>query len=350
MMTTPSRSAQRPARLYCRFLKTCRFAISRGAGLHFGEGGGSRWPRHRRRPGRTNPARCSARSGHATSRSVLQAPSGRVAPCAPRSAPAVHAPRACVAACQRARHRARAGRTQGGSRRAAAGPNTWRVVLLGVWRPRGVCCARIVCPSPLAWHVTLTSVFAFTLQVQVLSRKIMSSDSRKKLTAKRQNTNEFKQTFPQLANTKDDKLVALSPEMLQRVLTEVKKTNQNLFEEDPMKLDLDQLVKLATTVKKRGLDGELKVPLLLSSDDESKVSAHTLYPSRCTRSIPKTSTPFVWTTFTSQSAETARSSPSMIYSRVIQCTPAGRPSPSPLRSRADLLPLPCPPSSSLDHT
>jgi hypothetical protein len=103
----------------------------------------------------------------------------------------------------------------------------------------------------------------------------MSSDSRKKLTAKRQNTNEFKQTFPQLANTKDDKLVALSPEMLQRVLTEVKKTNQNLFEEDPMKLDLDQLVKLATTVKKRGLDGELKVPLLLSSDDESKVSART---------------------------------------------------------------------------
>ena len=169
-------------------LSLLRFPAERDCTLEREEG--SRWPRHRRRPGRTNPARCGARSGHATSRSVLQAPSGRVAPCAPRSAPAGHAPRACVAACQRARHRARAGRTQGGSRRAAAAPNTWRVVLLGVWRPRGVCCARIVCPSPLAWHVTLASVFAFTLQVQVLSRKMMSSDSRKQLTEKRQNTND----------------------------------------------------------------------------------------------------------------------------------------------------------------
>ena len=42
-----------------------------------------------------------------------------------------------------------------------------------------------------------------------------------------------------------------------------------------MQLNLDQLVKLATTVKKRGLDGELKVQLLLSSDDESQVSART---------------------------------------------------------------------------
>ena len=42
-----------------------------------------------------------------------------------------------------------------------------------------------------------------------------------------------------------------------------------------MLLGFDLLVTLATTVKKRGLDGELKVPLLLSSDDESKVSAHT---------------------------------------------------------------------------
>ena len=123
--------------------------------------------------------------------------------------------------------------------------------------------------------MTLTSVFAFTLQVQVLSRKIISSDSRKELTGKRQNTNEFKKTFPQFASTNDDKLAALWPETLQRVLTEVKKTNQNLFEEDPMQLDLDQLVRLATTVKKRGLDGELKVPLLLSSDDESQVSART---------------------------------------------------------------------------
>ena len=106
-----------------------RFPAERDCTLEREEG--SRWPRHRRRPGRTNPARCSARSGHATSRSVLQTPSGRVAPCAPQSAPAGHAPRACVAARQRARHRARAGRTQGGSRRAAAAPNTWRVVLLG---------------------------------------------------------------------------------------------------------------------------------------------------------------------------------------------------------------------------
>ena len=123
--------------------------------------------------------------------------------------------------------------------------------------------------------MTLTSVFAFTLQVQVLSRKIMSSDSRKELTGKRQNTNDFKKVFPHFARTNDDKLAALSPETLQHVLTEVKKTNQNLFEEDPMQLDLDQLVKLATTVKKRGLDGELKVQLLLSGDDESQVSAHT---------------------------------------------------------------------------
>ena len=32
-------SAPNSAGLYCRFLKTFRFAISRGAGLHFGEGG-----------------------------------------------------------------------------------------------------------------------------------------------------------------------------------------------------------------------------------------------------------------------------------------------------------------------
>ena len=102
-----------------------------------------------------------------------------------------------------------------------------------------MCCARIVCPSPLAWHVTLTSVFAFTLQLQVLSRKIMSSDSRKALTGKRQNTNDFKKVFPQFATTNDDKLAALSPQTLQHVLTEVKKTNQNLFEEDPMLLEFD---------------------------------------------------------------------------------------------------------------
>ena len=38
--------------------------------------------------------------------------------------------------------------------------------------------------------MTLTSVFPFTLQVQVLSRKMMRSDSSKKLTGKRQNTND----------------------------------------------------------------------------------------------------------------------------------------------------------------
>ena len=58
-----------------------------------------------------------------------------------------------------------------------------------------------------------------------------------------------------------------SPETLKHVLTQVNKTNQNLFEEDSMQLEQDKQVMLVTTVKTRGLEGDVKVQLLLSSDE-----------------------------------------------------------------------------------
>ena len=80
---------------------------------------------------------------------------------------------------------------------------------------------------------------------------------------KRQSTNDFEQSFLQLAKIRDNQIATPSPETRKQVLQEVKKTNRDLFEEDPSQLQQDKLVELATPVKKRGLDGDLKAPLSL---------------------------------------------------------------------------------------
>ena len=67
----------------------------------------------------------------------------------------------------------------------------------------------------------------------------------------------------QLAKITDNQIATPSPETRKQVLQEVKKTNRDLFEEDPSRLQQDKLVELATPVKKRGLDGDLKAPLSL---------------------------------------------------------------------------------------